>query len=338
MKYVKWAAKGLAVLLALVVVAVGALVAYASSSAEQKLQFPDTPRPAVAASTDPAVIEQGRYLVHGPAHCAQCHSTADRDHPEQIATHALTGGLEFTMGPIATTWSANLTPDPETGIGKLSDSDIARAVRTGVMHDGSYSLLMTLSAAKPSDADLTAIISYLRSLEPQPNPVKKGQWGLLGKVMVTFVDLKPATAPAPTHVAAGESPSAERGQYLSDNVALCTVCHTGFDMATFQPTGPKAGGGLAEPSHGTDTHMEFHAPNLTSDPTGITGKLDEEAFVARLKGGRVYASSIMPWENFAVMADDDARSIYRYLKALPAVKNDTGPGYREIGSWQPEGG
>jgi hypothetical protein len=77
--------------------------------------------------------------------------------------------------------------------------------------------------------------------------------------------------------------------------------------------------------------MEFVAPNLTSHPTGVTGRLSEDQFVARLRGGRVFPFSIMPWENFALTTDADLRSVYRYLRTLPGVDADVGPSYREVG-------
>ncbi len=115
---------------------------------------------------------------------------------------------------------------------------------------------------------------------------------------------------------------------------LCTGCHSQFSMKTFKPVGPKAGGGTPEPSHGADSDMEFVTPNLTSDPTGVTGKLDENAFVARILHGRVHAGSIMPWENFQDTTETDLRSVYRYLRTLPPVQNDVGPSYRKVG-WKP---
>jgi hypothetical protein len=118
---------------------------------------------------------------------------------------------------------------------------------------------------------------------------------------------------------------------------LCTECHREWDLATFTPVGPKGGGGTPEASHGPDSDMEFTPPNLTSDPTGMTGRLDEDQFVARLRAGRVYESSVMPWECFGLATDSDLRSIYRYLRSLPPVHNDVGPGYRKIGSFTPSG-
>ena len=143
-----------------------------------------------------------------------------------------------------------------------------------------------------------------------------------------------ARGSAPRYVPEAAEPSVERGAYLAESVALCVVCHTAADAATFEPVGPKAAGSAPDPSHGSDADMEYVAPNLTSHRTGMTGQLDEEAFVQRLRGGRRHASSIMPWENFAALTDADARSIYRYLRSLPEVDNDVGPTYRKAG-WKP---
>lgn len=112
------------------------------------------------------------------------------------------------------------------------------------------------------------------------------------------------------------------------------MCHTRFDMATLDPTGPTAGGGDPDPSHGSDSDMEYVAPNLTSHPTGVTGKRIEDEFVARLQAGRRYTSSIMPWENVQGRTEADARSIHRYLRSLPPVDDDHGPTYRQAG-WKP---
>jgi len=47
--------------------------------------------------------------------------------------------------------------------------------------------------------------------------------------------------------------------------------------------------------------------------------------VARFRQGRVIPGSPMPWQSFSKLNEDDLRSIYRYLKTVPAVKRDNGP-------------
>ena len=87
--------------------------------------------PDLHASTDSAVISRGKYLAFGPAHCSGCHSPRSNqekiNHGEQLP---LIGGLDFKL-PIGTIYSKNITPDDETGIGKLPDSVIARSLRYG---------------------------------------------------------------------------------------------------------------------------------------------------------------------------------------------------------------
>ena len=103
--------------------------------ARQNLKF-DSPYPKVAATTDSAVVERGRYVVRVLAPCAACHGD-----PSQRAAYAsgadvqLSGGYVFEIPP-GKFYVRNLTPDPETGLGNVPDSAIARALRYGVGHDG----------------------------------------------------------------------------------------------------------------------------------------------------------------------------------------------------------
>jgi len=322
-----------AALIALVLLAVVGAAAYAMATTDARLQFNDAPAPVLQASTDSAIIAQGRYLVRGPAHCSACHSSGDIDQPAQVVDAPLRGGLPFEMGPLGTRYARNLTPHATSGLGRYSDAQLARTLRTGVTPSGELSFFMRYSASNLSDEDIVAVLSYLRSLEPLDNPVPPGEWSAFGKMLLTyaFPPLAPRASAAPAHVAPAEAPSVARGEYLAEQVMLCTMCHTAMDQSTMEFTGPKAGGSLAEASHGADSDMEFVAPNLTSHPTGITGRMDEAAFVARIRAGRLHASSIMPWENFGITSESDLRSVYQYLRTLPPVDNDVGPTYRRTG-------
>jgi mono/diheme cytochrome c family protein len=296
---------------------------------------PNTPYPEVVASKDPEVIARGEYLVRAAAHCTQCHGGYERMHPENN-THdvPISGGLKFDFGPLGATWGANLTPDAETGIGRRSDAELARTLVHGVLPDGTISIFMRFGAHLARE-DLIAVISYLRSLPPTKKAVEPGALTLLGRAAFSMAALSPRMDPLPAWVPAGDEPSVARGEYLAEHVALCVACHSRFDEMTFQPVGPKAAGSTPGPSPGDDKDKELVAPNLTADPkTGVTGKLDEDAFLARMRTPRAFASSIMPWENLSRMTDNDLRSIYRYLKTLPPIENDVGPTYRDVG-WKP---
>ena len=92
----------------------------------------DSPLPDLHASSDPATIARGEYLAYGPAHCAECHTTSAEVFERYVETGvrpALSGGYTFPAPPLGVIHSANLTPDPETGIGRYSDGQIARMLR-----------------------------------------------------------------------------------------------------------------------------------------------------------------------------------------------------------------
>src|SRR6185437_6630243 len=70
-----------------------------------------------------AMVARGRY-IYSVASCALCHNANGA------------GGLKVSWKPMGTLWARNITPDAETGIGKWSDKEIARAIRSGVSRDG----------------------------------------------------------------------------------------------------------------------------------------------------------------------------------------------------------
>ena len=59
----------------------------------------DVPMPTLTASTDPAVIARGEYLVWGPGHCAGCHGAVEQlEHYEATNERIpLTGGFELPI-------------------------------------------------------------------------------------------------------------------------------------------------------------------------------------------------------------------------------------------------
>lgn len=80
----------------------------------------------------------------------------------------------------------------------------------------------------------------------------------------------------------------------------------------------------------------WQARHAVKEP--IVAGWSEDTFVARLRSGRVNEHSPMPWENYRLLTDSDLKSIYRYLKTVPASANDVGPDRREAGwsSQRPE--
>src|SRR5436305_274036 len=157
-KILKWT--GIALLTLIVVVAI-------VTTSRQNLKY-DALYPDMKASGDPAVIARGKELAYGPAHCVDCHSTANPDSLIKLGLDVpLTGGYKFVL-PIGDVYSKNITPDKETGIGKYTDAEIARTLRYNVFPDGT-TVFDFMPFHNMSDEDLTAVISFLRSQKPAHN-------------------------------------------------------------------------------------------------------------------------------------------------------------------------
>ncbi|MFI5298673.1 MAG: hypothetical protein ACHREM_11285 [Polyangiales bacterium] len=108
------------------------------------------------------------------------------------------------------------------------------------------------------------------------------------------------------------------GAYIVNAQGGCNDCHGGTDAAK-----SFLAGGTKFPQ--ADGAGNVYARNLTPDAT--TGmKLSEDDFVAALRTGadKTFGSSIlltMPWPSYRWMSTYDIKSIYAYLKAIPAVSN-----------------
>lgn len=295
----------------------------------QNLRF-DPAAPEVAASADPAVIERGRYLVRIAADCASCHG--DPTHSGEAGGDVpLSGGNAWHLPP-GVFRAPNITPDPETGIGRATDASIARALRHGVGIDG-RALLPFMEMQGLADDDLAAIVSYLRTQEPVSHAVPPHEYTLLGRIVRATALADPVGPAEPPPPVAPRAVGIETGRYLAGSVSNCWACHTERSPSTGGLLSPRFSGAKSMPG-GAGSDTVWAPPNLTPDPR--TGRLmqlglDEDGFVERMRAGRVLPGSPMPWDVYRRMSEDDLRSIYRFLMSLPPVENDIGPGVRVAG-------
>ncbi len=305
----------------IIIVIVAGLFTYIMTSWDRNF---DAPYPKITASTDSAVIARGKYLAYGPAHCAYCHVPTEKLKDVAAGKEvALTGGWTFKIPP-GTFRAPNLTSDIETGIGGLTDGEIARALRYSVDPHNKF-MIPVMPFQELSDEDLTAVISFIRTQQPVKNEIVPAEYSMLGKALLAFGALKPTGPTKTPPVSVPIDTTAAYGSYLAHSVANCVGCHTNRDLKTGAFSGPAFAGGFHMDAEG-DPAMKgyvFVTPNITPDPeTGVMTNWDEQTFIERFKAGRLQDGSPMPWEAFATMTTGDLKAVYNYLKSLAPVKSN----------------
>jgi mono/diheme cytochrome c family protein len=175
--------------------------------------------PPAAGSFSPELVSKGRVLADA-GFCETCH-TASNGRP-------LAGGYAFKT-PFGTIYSTNITPDPDTGIGRWSEEAFARAMRQGVRRDGKhlYPAFPYDHFTKVSSDDIKALYAYLMTQPavqqtapanslPFPLNVRALEWGW--KLLAFRAgEFQPD---------AGKSAEWNRGAYLAEGLGHCASCHT----------------------------------------------------------------------------------------------------------------
>jgi hypothetical protein len=134
--------------------------------------------PTTADIADPAeraIAERGLYIVRTTG-CIGCHATNGSQGPD-LTKYLAGGALKFQTAH-ATYVSRNLTPDEQTGLGRRTDAEIMRVLRSGVFADGHVveSTVMPWPVfSNWTEEDRYAVVVYLRHLKPvshaTPEPV-----------------------------------------------------------------------------------------------------------------------------------------------------------------------
>lgn len=321
----------LGILALLIVVIVGAVI-YIQLNWDKTY---DIAYPDLQVSTDSTVIAKGKYLVHGPAHCSNCHvgSVAEMIAADAGENIPLKGGAIFPLGPLGNIFPKNLTPDPITGIGRYADGEIFRMMRHAVKPNGTATLSVLMPFWDMADEDLIAVVSYLRSMAPVENKVPENQWTFMGKfARVIASSFQPIENPNPPTFAPEMQATIERGEYLARYVANCVGCHTARDPMTFEAIGPEFGGGMEfEPwpefalAVGGDPELWTRTPNITPHPNSALSKFKTVAeWKARFRQGRLIPISQMHWGPFSRMSDEDLEALYLFLTSLEPQDYDAG--------------
>ena len=265
-----------------------------------------------AALADEDPVARGAYLATA-AGCANCHT--DSAHNGQ----PYAGGLALAT-PFGTFYSPNITPDPDTGIGRWTDAQFKQALRNGVRPGGAnyFPVFPYTSFTGIADEDARAIKAFLFSLKPvkQANRPHQVAFPFSWRFLQTFWKWLFFTR-GPFRPEAEASAAEDRGAYLVTALAHCGECHTprnflgGIEKSRFLAGAPS-------PEQGGK-----RAPNITPDRNTGIGNWSEDDIVTLLTDGHtpdfdeVGAPMSAVVKDTARLTDADRRAIAVYLKSVP---------------------
>ena len=278
-------------------------------------------------SAEPSV-ERGEYLVRGPAACGSCHTpmgplTNDKNDRRvgPIPGMELAGQVETE--PFGQVTMTNLTPGGP--IASWTDEEVIQAIREGIRPDGSLvGIPMLIPTYRHlSDNDVKSIVLFLRSLPAVGNDLPPSKYNM---------PLPKSYGPPVGHVPdISEKNKVEYGAYLAGPVAHCTICHTPWgeenkEIMKLFMNPPDYNGLMTLPGLGQGG-MVLKGPwgmsiaaNITSHPTALGRYTDEE--VKKMITQGIHPSGMklmpcMPYENYALMTDEDLDALIAYLRTIP---------------------
>ncbi|NML62132.1 cytochrome c [Massilia sp. RP-1-19] len=262
---------------------------------------------AAAAPPSAATLERGRYLMNGVVACANCHM-ARGPKGEYLMDKGLSGGMPFD-DRMFKAYAPNITQDGETGIGRLTDAQLAKAIREGIRPDGSV-----IGPPMPiefyrhiSDDDLAAIIAVLKVEPAVRSAVPKSRFNFA---------LPPAYGPPVMSVKApSRADKVKYGEYLVA-IGHCMECHTQRDQKGMLLMSSLGSGGRVFPG----PWGESVSRNLTTHESGLKGWSDAQISKAVRAGvnrdGAPYKPP-MAFQHYQNIDDADMAAITAYLRTLP---------------------
>ncbi len=250
--------------------------------------------------------------------CASCHAV-----PNQPDRLKLGGGLPLTS-PFGTFYAPNISPDPNDGIGRWSESDFVNAVLRGVSPGGShyYPAFPYTSYAAADVNDVRDLFAYMKTLPPVadksrdhdlpfPFNIRRtvGVWKLL------FFSDKPFVADA--------SRPAEwnRGAYLVNSFGHCAECHSPRNALGGIIAAQRFAGGPDPEGHG-------FVPNITEKGLSDWSESDLSYFLETGQlpdGDNAGGSMARVIRNTSQLTADDRKAIAVYVKSLPPVEGPPKP-------------
>ncbi|MFP4322126.1 MAG: c-type cytochrome [Anaerolineales bacterium] len=267
---------------------------------------------------DDPVLQRGQYIVRAAGACVHCHAGNGDDGPAgqdlvdsgdvNPFTVGLAGGGMQAVGNYAFQQPYGMVASPNlTTLQDWSDEELEIAIRYGIDPDGTVLLrpMPYIAYENMSDADMEAVIAYLRTLEPIENEVPEPQ-------------LNPGISREDTRVPHDIDLETERegpgedadpvavGEYLATAVSACVHCHGSVDNDG-DPVLPLAGETWLY-----DDFNSFQGPSLLSENLDF---ISDEAILELLDYSEPLV--LMPSSVYRYMTDEDHQAILEWLRTQP---------------------
>jgi mono/diheme cytochrome c family protein len=298
--------KGVAVLLALVVVVAGAALAWALS--EPRPRYSAEEWRSLGFAGDPAA---GRLVFYAGG-CDSCHKSQRQDDPLKLG-----GGLELKT-PFGSFFPPNISPDPVDGIGAWRPVDVANALLSGVSPRGThfYPAFPYASYQRMTPKDVADLAAFLRSLPGVKSKTPENALAFpfsirraLGLWKLLYFD-NAGLRPDPS-----QSEQWNRGRYLVEGPGHCGECHTPRGFLGEMELKHELTGAPLPDGHGK-------AANLRG---GDFLNWTEADIVEALTSGFTPAGDVLGAgmtavvRNLAELPESDRMAIAVYLKSLPPL-------------------
>lgn len=197
--------------LAVLALAVFLIIAWESSV--------DPVEPPAADQFSQEQVDRGEVMA-GLGNCETCHTT-DSDQP-------YAGGLAMPT-PFGTIYSTNITPDPDTGIGRWSEEAFARAMREGVDRSGShlFPAFPYTHFTKMTDEDVADLYAYIMTREPIQAEAPENTLEFPFNIRMLQAGWKLLFFDEGRYQADdSQSEQWNRGAYIAEGPGHCSACHS----------------------------------------------------------------------------------------------------------------
>lgn len=254
-------------------------------------------------------VQRGAYLATA-GNCAACHTARGG---------ALLAGGKGIDTPFGTVYATNITPDPQTGIGKWSADHFWRALHHGRSRDGRllYPAFPYPDYTLVTREDSDALYAFLRSVPAVEQPNRRHALRFPYDSQVSLAVWRALFfRPGEFEAQADKSAQWNRGAYLVRGLGHCQACHAPRNALGATRENLELSGGLIP-------MQNWYAPSLTSPAEAGVQAWPIEEGIRLLRDGQAAKGAAMGpmaevvFRSTQHLAEADLRAMATFLRELP---------------------